>query len=476
MEMEKAIINSDFLLNPGQLEQNEDSHLFLCSQLKTIYLSLTNQEKAYKNNSNSNSDEDKFIGAHPISLNRSNLNNLFQDDYLICEKTDGVRYFLLFLNNGKVFLHGRSLKKNEGDQYKNQLQFFAANIKIPINFKENENEWKIKYLFDGELVIDTYENIKRIKFFIFDTLIYNYLEVFKGSYYTRLEFSRKFLYFLKSSKNLIKKSQKVLNKFLPFNENSPKIKISQKDFFSLYHCSFLMDCYFKHLAHKQDGLVFTKNNSPYKPGKNTDILKWKDISQQTIDFLMTKNEYFNSSNIFKGAFTNRVLDIYLIGYNKEYNTSDRVLFDFMVVDVEKYDLVEKEIQKLQEVSDSTVFGIIAECKFNKALENHLIKSAHSENQSNFSENLRQKATFNQEPNENYRKSFEENMNYYVSNNFKGGWEIYGWRFDKSDPNALDTGKSIMFGIRDPIDKNELLKMIDKHFQLPEMPPQKKVKT
>ena len=30
-------------------------------------------------------------------------------NYLICEKTDGVRYLLIILNKGECYLHGRKI-------------------------------------------------------------------------------------------------------------------------------------------------------------------------------------------------------------------------------------------------------------------------------------------------------------------------------------------------------------------------------
>ena len=453
--MEKSSNYTEFLLNPGKLESDEKNRLFLCGKLNNLYSSMTS-----KSNKNGNSEENKFIGAHPISLDRTNMINLTLNKYLLCEKTDGVRYFLIILNNGKVYLHGRNLKKNAEDQYKNELQFFLANIKIPINFIDTNSELRIKYLFDGELVLDTYGTNIQIKFLIFDTLLFDYGEVVNYYYKQRLECSRKFLSFYKMSKRLLKADRSINNNLLPYDNSSFLIKISLKDFFEIEDCGFLLHEYLKGLPHKQDGLVLTKIDSAYKPGRNADILKWKEASQQTIDFLMVNNEYFNSNKVLNGRFANRILDIYLIGYNKEFNTSERVLFDFMIVDEEKYEKVSNEIQKLQAVSETTVFGIIAECKFNKIIDNNFIRSVYNENPTNFVNFLRGKACFNQENNQNYQNAFEKNLIFYVENKFCGGWEVYGWRFDKSDPNAFETGTSIMIGIRNPIDKNELIQYVD----------------
>ena len=38
------------------------------------------------------------------------------DNYLICEKTDGVRYLLVILNNGECYLHGRKVGNVAGSK------------------------------------------------------------------------------------------------------------------------------------------------------------------------------------------------------------------------------------------------------------------------------------------------------------------------------------------------------------------------
>lgn len=47
---------------------------------------------------------------------------------------------------------------------------------------------------------------------------------------------------------------------------------------------------------KIDGLVFTKINFPYLPGKNFGILKWKPDYLNSIDFLIVENPYFIKEN------------------------------------------------------------------------------------------------------------------------------------------------------------------------------------
>ena len=51
-----------------------------------------------------------FLGAHPISLTKENLQGkLYKErvDFLTCEKSDGVRYLLFLTNVGDAIMGGR---------------------------------------------------------------------------------------------------------------------------------------------------------------------------------------------------------------------------------------------------------------------------------------------------------------------------------------------------------------------------------
>lgn len=43
-------------------------------------------------------DINRFPGSHPVSITRSNMKLLENNEYVVTEKSDGVRYLLLLLN------------------------------------------------------------------------------------------------------------------------------------------------------------------------------------------------------------------------------------------------------------------------------------------------------------------------------------------------------------------------------------------
>lgn len=67
------------------------------------------------------------------------------NDYLICLKSDGVRFLMLLLGNGKILMV----------DWKNQ--FFEVKMDISkLNFysKFNQEDSRIITIFDGELILD----------------------------------------------------------------------------------------------------------------------------------------------------------------------------------------------------------------------------------------------------------------------------------------------------------------------------------
>lgn len=150
-------LTKEFLLSPGTLlHPSLPSSLlrikFIESELSDIQdlLSLTTYKKP------------DFIGSHPVTLTLDNLALILKDrqDFVICEKSDGVRFMLIILSNGLSYFTGRQM----GNQRTQSKQYFQCDIQLPKFFQitqyDDDNfdqNTYINYLFDGELIIDTYE-------------------------------------------------------------------------------------------------------------------------------------------------------------------------------------------------------------------------------------------------------------------------------------------------------------------------------
>ncbi|SPJ12543.1 RNA guanylyltransferase [Plasmodium sp. DRC-Itaito] len=118
-----------------------------------------------------------FPGCNPVSLTNHNIKNLFTKDYLICEKTDGVRYFL-FIASNTTFLIDRN------------YEIFKNDMHIPTI--EDLSKKQQLTLLDGELVEDIIYNKKtgveekKIVYLIYDGLYIQRKDITNLSYFERL--------------------------------------------------------------------------------------------------------------------------------------------------------------------------------------------------------------------------------------------------------------------------------------------------
>ncbi|SCM02749.1 RNA guanylyltransferase, putative [Plasmodium chabaudi chabaudi] len=304
-----------------------------------------------------------FPGSNPVSLTKHNIKNLFNKDYLICEKTDGVRYFLFIVSN-TTFLIDRNY-----DIFKNDMHIPTIdNLEVKQQLT----------LLDGELVEDTIYNEKKgveekkIVYLIYDGLFIQRKDITNLSYLERLTNVYNYvitpLKMYKNQKKAKKNDQPLNNNDNNDNDNdvgeiesanskkrknttnpdeetkndidnslenlpnqndendendeknkrenqkelafSVENKISDepaeltgdegsdlesenteeeplsiylKDFYSISQISELLKV-MKKLPHTSDGIIFTPLNYPYVTGNFYQLLKWKPLNLNTVDF------------------------------------------------------------------------------------------------------------------------------------------------------------------------------------------------
>ncbi|SOV24887.1 RNA guanylyltransferase [Plasmodium sp. DRC-Itaito] len=162
-----------------------------------------------------------FPGCNPVSLTNHNIKNLFTKDYLICEKTDGVRYFL-FIASNTTFLIDRN------------YEIFKNDMHIPT--LEDLSKKQQLTLLDGELVEDIIYNKKtgveekKIVYLIYDGLYIQRKDITNLSYFERL--TNVYNYVITPLKKYKKSQKKKKNKnnLQSNNENeSLYIELDEKD-------------------------------------------------------------------------------------------------------------------------------------------------------------------------------------------------------------------------------------------------------
>lgn len=174
----------------------------------------------------------------PVNFLESHFESISNKNYVVGDKTDGVR-FLLFVTDNKNYIISRL-----GDVY-------ALNICI-LNASEYNNS-----IIDGELV----ENNNDIYYVAFDVL------VFKNVSYVKQQFDIRYkcLFPLKVNKlaNLI---------------------FIVKTFYKTSHVKPLLQQVIPSMPYKNDGLIFIDLNDCSTPGTNDKMFKWKRAEEHTIDF------------------------------------------------------------------------------------------------------------------------------------------------------------------------------------------------
>jgi hypothetical protein len=188
-------------------------------------------------------DSDRFPGPQPVSIERRHFPLLKRQPYLVCEKTDGVRHFLVSFEGG-VFLVNRAFHCE------------AVKIRIP---KDT--------LLDGELV--QFKN-KKWGFMVYDAVTVKGESLLNFPLNLRLEKAKAV------TKGIIKTSQ------APF-------EIKVKTMWPLGDPISDLNSF----DYETDGLVFTPVNEPIRMGTHETMFKWKPHERITVDFQLK-----NGSELF----------------------------------------------------------------------------------------------------------------------------------------------------------------------------------
>ncbi|WUR02843.1 mRNA-capping enzyme subunit (MCE1) [Vairimorpha necatrix] len=228
----------------------------------------------------------KFIGNHPISLTNDNIILLLKEDYMVCEKSDGVRMICLVIDQ-KIYFYDRkneiylikdqtktidntNVDNNDNVDNTNVDQTKTVDNNTNVNIYTNVDNTNVdnanvdnNYIVDGELF---YDNSGKLNYAVFDCLLFNNENVCDKNLLKRLGYADLFI------RNLIYKGD--INFYL-------KIMYKSYGFLEIYN-------QIKNLNHKNDGLIFTPCFEKYILYKRGLLLKWKPPSINTIDFRLVK--------------------------------------------------------------------------------------------------------------------------------------------------------------------------------------------
>lgn len=221
----------------------------------------------------------KYPGMQPMNLSRDIISKylkVFPNRFIIAEKSDGIRYFLIHFKNGLTLFVGGNLIG-----YRVELGIELSE-RLPI---ESEEGWKIDNIYDGELITEeeSEDNYKR-KYLIFDALMLDGEIIGANPYKERLE---KLSSFFNSERIRTQLQNLSVN-----DTSSDIIGISLINYFTFDKINELISDIQK-TKHHVDGIIINTDDYPYHVGTCSEILKWKPAHLNTVDFYVLKNNRYN---------------------------------------------------------------------------------------------------------------------------------------------------------------------------------------
>ncbi|KAI9723497.1 MAG: Dcp1p-Dcp2p decapping enzyme complex alpha subunit [Chrysothrix sp. TS-e1954] len=225
-----------------------------------------------------------FPGAQPVSFSRKHLQALRQQDYFVCEKSDGVRC-LMYFDYDREECHQIHYLIDRKNDYYFVPGFHAPMPVIPppvpakeaakLNLKPDWDSYHEGTLLDGELVYDVEQSGRPVlKYLVFDCLVID------GQPMMSRQLDKRIAYFVEK---VFRPYQQLLKEF-PEEINRAPFILEQKNFEFAYSLERVFGEILPKLKHGSDGLIFTCRPHGYISGTDEKILKWKRREENSVDF------------------------------------------------------------------------------------------------------------------------------------------------------------------------------------------------
>ncbi len=224
-----------------------------------------------------------FIGSMPVNFSRHNIEEVQRSDggYYLSEKTDGVRYLLVFTGKSAVLVDRASHETKKAFQPK------------PWNDAEHDNDplhtmaslIKPGAVLDGEVVV--HRKLRRPIFIVFDVLANSATEPI-----LHLPFERRLQHLKAASFVKVGTGIDVFDPSTVQDPNAP-LPLVRKNFVDRNDLDKLLSHVVEERGtrayrfgdthhHLTDGIIF-QPNTPYICGTDVNLLKWKYLDTVTID-------------------------------------------------------------------------------------------------------------------------------------------------------------------------------------------------
>jgi len=202
--------------------------------------------------------ENVFPAPQPISLERRDLYKLIKYEYVVCAKSDGMR-FLLICYGGSNYMVDRAFKFN-----KVELNFDI----VKLYGSETPEKNKLGGIFDGELVLNKQA---KWQFVLHDCIDIHGKDISDAIFPARYQEVIKLVcdyWKMEGSEFRLASKQ-----FFPFKQLGLLHRLIEED----------------KLDHAVDGIICTPRNKRIGSLTQNDLFKWKPRNKLTIDFKIVKH-------------------------------------------------------------------------------------------------------------------------------------------------------------------------------------------
>lgn len=226
-----------------------------------------------------------FPGSQPVSMDKDNIHLLHEKPYRVSWKADGMRYMMLIDGYDEVYFFDRD-----------HNVFKVEGMRFPYR-KDPKRDIK-NTLVDGEMVIDKVNNLNVPRFLIYDIIKFDGHDVSTNAFCpTRLQII---------DFEIIKpRHRAIINGSL--NKDLEPFGLRLKQFWPIIQASNLLgEKFAATLAHEPDGLIFQPAKERYVPGRCDDVLKWKPLDMNSVDFKLKIVQQTG-----EGIVTTKICELYV---------------------------------------------------------------------------------------------------------------------------------------------------------------------
>lgn len=378
---------------------------------------------------------EKFIGSMVTQFDFAPQNSFETfirniNDYLVCLKSDGLRYLLAIFSNGATVLVDRE----------NNLFQVITDMQTQAVATQKTDLGVVEYILDGELVLNVSNFCKteKLHFQVFDILLFKKNLLVDKDCLERLQFCKRLL----SQMKFFTPVSKIVE-----SPNDARVYVYLKDFYMAKDTQFPLQQLSRISPYVDniDGLIFTKINYPYYPGRNLGMIKWKHDKMNTIDFLIVENNplvrFFQTNFPVDGFY---LFELYVV------NRDNYILFDYLFVfNVDEYIDICRHFKPVS-IGGVDVEGTIMECSYDKDQANPGIKTFYEHVYDMSSDTLLSLINESKLAKLSSRDgdavkcllvAFEQRIDF-LEEQFKGNWTCSRIRADKHFPNSLATANNV----------------------------------